>query len=78
MADTTAADVLVRNAGSVWLFCPQTQEALDWIEHNIGEAMYLGRNLVVEHRYGPNIVIGMRDDALVVEAMKDAVSVFNP
>jgi len=62
------ADVLVHNEGTVFLFCPLTPEAEQWIkEHVRGDATWFGNALVVEHRYVWRLAAGMRDAGLELE-----------
>lgn len=62
-------DVYVRNEGSIWLFCPESKAGADWILENVDDdSQFLGSNLAVEARYAPDIVLGMRDDGLIVNA----------
>lgn len=62
-------DVFVRNEGTIWLLYPRTVAAEAWIEHNVDpEARWVGHALVVEHRYGPDIVAGLVADGLEVSA----------
>jgi hypothetical protein len=63
------SDVTVANGGSLWIFYPQSPAGRRWIEHNTaGESTWYGGGLVVEHRYGTDLVLGMRDDGLIVSA----------
>jgi hypothetical protein len=60
-------DVLVRNEGTVFVFCPLTAEAKDWIdEHVQSDALWFGSALVVEHRYAWGLAQGMQDAGLVL------------
>ena len=44
-------DVLVRNEGTVFLFCPLTSRGKQWIEEHVQpDALWFGSALVVEHR----------------------------
>lgn len=61
-------DVLVRSEGSIFLLTPMTDAAREWISNHIPEdAQYMGRSLVVEHRYVADIVAGMQSDGLIVK-----------
>lgn len=61
-------DVFVRNEGSIFLLTPMTDAAREWIgEHIPEDAQYMGRSLVVEHRYVEDIVAGMQVDGLIVK-----------
>lgn len=55
-------DVLVRSEGTVFLFCPLTPRAKQWINENVQpDAQWFGQALVVEHRYALGLTVGMRD-----------------
>ncbi len=61
-------DILVHNEGTVFLFCPLTSRAKEWIhEHVQPDAMWFGSALVVEHRFAWGCVQGMRDGGLILE-----------
>ena len=63
----TTPDVLVRDAGTLFLFCPLTPEAKEWIdEHVQSDAQWFGNALVVEHRYALGLAEGMKDEGLVL------------
>ena len=67
MTESTLADLIVRNEGSIFLLCPVTPAGSDWIEENIGaDAQTWGTAIVVEHRYIGNIVDGAVRDGLEV------------
>ena len=59
-------DVLVRNGGTVFVFCPLTVEAKRWISEHVHDALWFGSALVVEHRYAWPLAIGMQDAGLVL------------
>ena len=60
-------DVLVRNEGTVFLFCPLTLQAKEWIEENVqSDAQWFGKALVVEHRYAWGLAQVMKDEGLVL------------
>ena len=62
-----ALDVLVRNEGALFLFCPLTSTAKEWIdEHVQADAQWFGKTLVVEHRYALGLAQGMKDAGLVL------------
>jgi hypothetical protein len=70
MATTTKApDVLVRNEGTVFVFCALTSRAKAWIDANVQTDAYqwFGNALVVEHRFAWGLGMGMRDAGLVLE-----------
>jgi hypothetical protein len=63
----TTPDVLVRNEGTVFVFCPLTPRAKEWInEHVQSDAQWFGNALVVEHRYAWGLAEGMKDEGLVL------------
>ena len=60
-------DVLVRDAGTLFLFCPMTPRAKAWIaEYVQPDAQWFGNALVVEHRYALPLAEGMIDEGLVL------------
>ena len=64
---TTTPDILVRNEGTLFLFCPLTPQAKQWIGQHVQDALWFGNVLVVEHRYAWGLAVGMRDSGLVLE-----------
>lgn len=61
-------DVRVANHGTLFLFTPLTDAASAWIAEHIPEdAQWLGRSLVVEHRYAMDVAKGMTGDGLVLQ-----------
>jgi len=52
--------------GSLFLFCPLTCAATDWIEEHVPEATWFGASIVVEHRYAEDLALGMLADGLRV------------
>lgn len=62
-----APDVLVRDGGTVFTFCPLTPRAKQWIAENVQSEswQWFGNALVVEHRYVLALVEGMMDEGLV-------------
>ncbi len=61
-------DVLVRNEGTVFLFCPLTERAKNWLEENVETEpwQWFGTVLVVEHRFAWGLGQGMQDAGLVL------------
>jgi hypothetical protein len=59
-------DVLVHNEGTVFVFCPLTSEANQWVSEHIHDALWFGAALIVEHRYAWPLAIGMQDAGLVL------------
>lgn len=61
-------DVQVDDQGTIVLFRPVTEEAQDWIAHNVEDsATWLGGRLVVEHRYAPYMIEGMLEAGLEIK-----------
>jgi hypothetical protein len=63
---SSTPDVLVRNEGTVFVFCPLTVEAKQWISEHVHDPLWFGSALVVEHRYAWPLAVGMQDDGLVL------------
>jgi hypothetical protein len=62
---THAPDVLVANAGTVFVFCPLTARAKEWIdEHVEPHATSYGDALIVDHRFALGLAAGMKDAGL--------------
>ena len=60
-------DVLVRNEGTVFLFCPLTSRGKEWIDEYVQpDAQWFGNTLVVEHRFAWGLAQGMNDAGLVL------------
>jgi len=60
-------DILVRNEGTVFLFCPLTSRGKEWIDQHVqSDALWFGSALVVEHRFVWGLAQGMRDAGLVL------------
>ena len=63
-----APDVLVNNQGTLFLFCPLTARAKQWIADNVqSDATWFGNVLVVEHRYAWGLAQGMIDAGLKLQ-----------
>jgi hypothetical protein len=61
-------DILVRNECTLFLFCPLTSHAKEWIdEHVQPDALWFGSALVVEHRFAWGLAQGMKDAGLVLD-----------
>jgi len=61
-------DLLVRNEGTLFLFCPLTAGAKSWIDaHLQPDAQWFGNALVVEHRFAWGLAMGIKDAGLVLE-----------
>ena len=60
----TVPDVLVHNEGTVFLFCPLSTRATDWIDQHVEDALWFGSMLVVEHRFAWGLAQGMKDAGL--------------
>ncbi len=55
-------DVIVRNEGSVYLFCPLSAHAKTWLDGHVEpNATWFGSALVVEHRYAWALAEGLKD-----------------
>jgi hypothetical protein len=63
---SSTPDVLVRNEGTVFVFCPLTVEAKQWISERVHDPLWFGSALVVEHRYAWGLAQGMNDAGLVL------------
>lgn len=62
-------DFKLSGGGSMFLLRPLTDAAKAWLEENIaGETSWLGDSLGVESRYIANLVDGIQNDGLTVEA----------
>jgi hypothetical protein len=63
------ADVRVTNDGTVSLFELISLDSREWVDDNVEAESYqfLGHNLVVEHRYVSDLIVGMANDGLEVE-----------
>jgi len=62
-------DVKVLNEGTIWQFFMLTKAAKVWVEENVQIPGYMRQGetaFAAEHRYGPNLVGGMRESGLVV------------
>jgi hypothetical protein len=65
---TVTPDVLIANEGTVFVFCPLTIAAKQWIEGNVQpDAQWFGNSLIVEHRFAWGLAVGMKDAGLVLE-----------
>jgi hypothetical protein len=64
---TTTPDILVHNEGTIFVFCPLTQRAKQWIDEHVQDALWFGNALVVEHRYAWGLAGGMKDSGLALE-----------
>ena len=63
--DKRTPDVLVSNAGTVFVFCPLTSRAKQWIDENVQpDATWYGDSLVVEHRFAWGLAAGMKNAGL--------------
>ena len=60
-------DILVCNEGTVFLFCPLTNQAKAWIDDHVqSDAQWFGNTLVVEHRFAWGLAQGMKNAGLVL------------
>jgi hypothetical protein len=69
MAAIKAPDVLVRNEGTVVVFCPLTSAAKAWIDENVqtGALQWFGNALCVEYCFAWGLAQGMKDAGLALE-----------
>ena len=66
--DKRTPDVLVSNAGTVFVFGPLTSAAKQWIDEHVQPDMtWYGNTLIVEHRFAWGLAAGMKDAGLVLE-----------
>ncbi len=64
---TNTPDVLVRNEGTVFLFCPLTSRGKQWIEEHVQpNAQWYGSALAVEHRFAWGLAQALKDAGLVL------------
>lgn len=60
-------DFEVQNHGTIFLLCPLTDSAVEWVDEHLPEdVLTFGRGICVEHRFISNIVRGIQDSGLVV------------
>jgi hypothetical protein len=59
------------NGGAVFLLRPRTDAAHEWIAEYVPEPVWFGPSLAVEHRYVEDLILGMREDGLVVTRGED-------
>ena len=66
---TRTPDVLVANAGTVFVFTPLTARAREWFVENVQSEpwQWFGNALVVEHRFAWGMGQGLKDAGLVLE-----------
>lgn len=66
---THAPDVLVANEGSVFVFCPLTPTAKEWLDENAQSEpwQWFGNALVVEHRFAWGLAASLKDAGLVLQ-----------
>lgn len=67
--DQETPDVLVSNAGTVFVFCAITPAAKQWVAENVQSEpwQWFENALVVEHRFAWGLAAGMKDAGLVLE-----------
>ena len=62
-----AADFLIQNEGSIYLFRPLTTEAREWLDETAPEdAQFFGEALVVEHRYAQHVAEVFQDNGYIL------------
>lgn len=54
-------DFIIRDEGTIVMFCPRSQEAIDWWQESVEEANTLGRYYAVDHRMAQAICIGIME-----------------
>ena len=59
-------DVKVTNEGTVFAFELLTPAAVEWVNANCADPLFLGRTLVVEHRFAWNLFQALVIDGLEV------------
>lgn len=62
-------DVKVTNLGTLWHFFLLSDEARAWVAENADVPSHMrigGMSFAAEHRFGPELVQGMRDAKLIV------------
>lgn len=61
----TEPDFLIQNHGTIFLLCPVSDAAVEWVgEHLPPDATRFGTAVVIEHRYVADIVAGIKGDGL--------------
>jgi hypothetical protein len=60
------ADVLIENHGTIFTFELATPAARAWVGEHIHDGLWMGKRLVVEHRYAYSVAAGMQADGLVI------------
>lgn len=61
-------DVRIEHHGSLYLLRPQTTAAWTWVSaHTPADSQYFDGALVVEPRYVGDVLVGMRNEGLVVQ-----------
>lgn len=64
----TVPDILFRNEGTVFLFCPLTTRAKKWLdEHVEPDALWFGNSLIVDHRFAWALAQGVKDAGLILK-----------
>jgi len=60
-------DLIVRDEGTLFLFCPLTPRAKAWIDQHVQEdSTWYGDALVVEHRYAFALAFGIKEAGLTI------------
>jgi hypothetical protein len=63
------ADIRIQNEGTIFLFTPISDEAIEWWETHVEEGMtYCGAN-VVEHRPAAAIIDGLIEAGFEIEGI---------
>lgn len=62
------ADFEIQNEGSIYLFRPITDTAVQWTEDNLGDdTQWFHDQFVVEHRYAGDLIHQLIDDGFSVD-----------
>jgi hypothetical protein len=63
-----AADFLVQNEGTIFLFRPLTESAAAHLEENVQkDALWFGDALVVEHRYARDLAAALNEEGFTLK-----------
>ena len=67
VSNQSTPDVLVRDAGTLFTFCPLTERAKEWIADNVQSEswQWFGNVLVVERRYALALLGGIAGAGMV-------------
>jgi hypothetical protein len=65
--EALAADILISNHGTIFLFRPLTDAARLHLEQHCAEATWFGGALCCEHRYAAGLAANLQGDGFTVE-----------